>query len=150
MQLQRAREEPTAEPGGAFRWWIDLQFFIVSLRRLRKAAELGLRVTSERQAIREAIASFDRELPDLGLLRNVGEHIDEYAVGDGNDPSVGWRQLQVGGWDGVTFEWLGTQLDAENALKAGRQLVGELEWARVRAMEAIERSVVPRGGEDSG
>lgn len=134
VQLQRARQEPSSEPGGAFLWWIDLQFFIVGLRRLRRAAELALRVQGQRPAIQGAIAAFDEALPDLLLLRNVGEHIDEYALGEGRDSSVRWRQLQVGGWDGVTFDWLGTKLDAEKAMEASRSLVSEIEWARARVL----------------
>lgn len=138
VQLKRAREESSSEPGGAFQWWIDLQFFIVALRRLRRAAELATRVPRQREAIRAAIAAFDEDLPDLRLLRDVGEHIDAYALGAGYEKSVRWRQLQVGGWDGKTFQWLGIDLDAEKALEAARQLVGELEWARVREQEAAQ------------
>jgi hypothetical protein len=134
VQLQRARQEAASGPGGAFQWWIDLQFFIVALRRLRRAAELALRASDQRPPIQRAIEAFDEALPDLPLLRNVGEHIDEYAVGKGFDSSVKWQQLQVGGWDGVTFEWLGTKLHADKAMEAGRQLVGEIEWARMRVL----------------
>jgi hypothetical protein len=129
VQLERARQEVSSGPGGAFLWWIDLQFFIVALRRLRQAAELALRVPVQRAAMQQAIKAFDEALPDLLLLRNVGEHIDEYAVGDGFDSSVKWQQLQVGGWDGSTFEWLGTALNADRAIEAGKKLVGEIEWA---------------------
>lgn len=138
VQLQRARQEPSSEPGGAFQWWIDLQFFIVALRRLRRAAELATRVAGQREAIRAAIAAFDEATPDLRLLRNVGEHIDEYALGAGYEKSVRWRQLQVGGWNGKTFRWLDIDLNAEKAMDAARDLVGELEWARVREKEAAQ------------
>lgn len=134
VQLQRARQDGSLGPGGAFVWWIDLQFFIVALRRLRRAAELALRVPDQRPAIERAIKAFDDALPDLPLLRNVGEHIDEYAVGEGFDSSVRWQQLQVGGWDGDTFEWLGTKLHADEAMEAARKLVSEIEWARMRML----------------
>jgi hypothetical protein len=140
VQLQRARQDSSDGPGGAFQWWIDLQFFIVALRRLRKAADLGSRVSEERQAIQHAIRTFDEELPNLHLLRNVGEHIDDYAVDEGHDPSVRWRQLQVGGWDGKHLNWLGVQLDTDQALEAGRKLVGEIEWARVRQMQSQDQT----------
>jgi hypothetical protein len=93
VQLQRAREDAPSGPGGAFLWWIDLQFFIVALRRLRQAAELALRAPGQRPAIEQAIEAFDEALPDLPLFRHVGEHIDEYAVGKGRDSSIGWQQL---------------------------------------------------------
>lgn len=134
VQLQRARQEAPSGPDGAFLWWIDLQFFIVALRRLRRAAELALRVPDQRPAIQQAIRAFDEALPDLPLLRNVGEHIDEYAVGEGFDSSIRWQQLQVGGWDGATFAWLDTELNADKAIEAGKKLVGEIEWARMRVL----------------
>jgi hypothetical protein len=84
--------------------------------------------------MQQAIKAFDEALPDLSRLRNVGEHIDEYAVGAGRDSSVGWQQLQVGGWDGVTLAWLDTKLNAEEAMEAGKKLVGEIEWARMRVL----------------
>ncbi len=55
-------------------------------------------------------------------------------MGEGFDSSVRWRQLQVGGWDGVTFAWLGTELNADKAMEAGKKLVGEIEWARMRVL----------------
>jgi hypothetical protein len=134
VQLQRAREDPSEGPGGAFQWWIDLQFFIVSLRRTRGAAKLGLQVPGQKKAITEAIAAFDRAVPNLHLLRNVGEHIDDYTLGKGRNSSIGRSQLQVGGWDGTIFKWLDVELNAEGALNAARKLVGEVEWARAREM----------------
>jgi hypothetical protein len=134
LQLQRARQEAPPQPGGAFLWWIDLQFFIVALRRLRRAAELARRVPDQRPAVQRAIQKFDDALPDLLLLRDVGEHIEDYAVDKGRNSSVRWRALQVGGWDGVTFDWLGTKLNADVAMDAARKLVGEIEWARQRVL----------------
>jgi hypothetical protein len=55
-------------------------------------------------------------------------------VGEGLDSAISWRQLQVGGWDGVTLAWLGTELNADEAMEAGKRLVGEIEWARMRVL----------------
>jgi hypothetical protein len=135
VQLERARQDAPDRPGGAFLWWIDLQFFIVAMRRLRRGAELAMEAEAERNAMRAAISAFDAAVPELRLLRDVGEHIDDYAVGKGFNPSVRWRSLQVGAWDGETLEWLDIKLNAESALAAGRKLVGEIEWARMRVLD---------------
>lgn len=95
---------------------------------------MALRVPDQRPTIQQAIKAFDEALPVLSRLRNVGEHIDDYAVGEGFDSSVRWGQLQVGGWDGVTFAWLGTELNADRAMEAERKLVGEIEWAGMRVL----------------
>ena len=104
------------------------------MQRLKRGAELAGAVPAQRSAVRSAISTFEKAVPELERFRNVGEHIDAYALGQGFDASVKWRSLQVGGWDGTTFEWLDTKLDAEAALKAGRELVGEVEWARIRVL----------------
>jgi hypothetical protein len=135
VQLRRARTEEDASIGGIVQWWIDLQFFIVALRRLRRSAELAQRVQRGR-VIKAAIERFDEALPKLELLRNVGEHIDDYSLDAGRDPSVRWRQLQVGGWDKTTFEWLGIELNADEAMAAAKKLVGWIEVARAEEMEA--------------
>ena len=52
----------------------------------------------------------------------------------GRNSSVSWRTLQAGSWDGITFDWLGTKLNADVAMEAARKLVGEIEWARQRTL----------------
>ncbi|MBK3816463.1 MULTISPECIES: hypothetical protein [Paraburkholderia] len=82
VALQHRRLQ-TTEPEDAafvFRWWSDLQFLVVALRRLRRAAAIGVRVPSVSERTKCAIDSFDRLLPDLAKMRNIGEHVDEYAV----------------------------------------------------------------------
>ena len=139
VQLQRARiEDP--DLGGMAQWWIDLQFFIIALRRLRRAGELAAAVQN-RGTIEDAIRDFDNALPKLGLLRNVGEHIDAYSREAGRDRSVRWRQIQVGGWDKTTFEWLGVKINADVAMAACRRLVGWIEIVRAEEMGATEEQL---------
>jgi hypothetical protein len=134
VQLQRARTEDP-DIGGMAQWWIDLQFFVVALRRLRRSAELAAEIQTP-DAIKAAISDFDDALPKLGLLRNVGEHIDDYSREAGRDQSVRWEQIQVGGWDGTTFQWLGIKVDVDEAMKASRRLVGWIEIVRAEEMGA--------------
>jgi hypothetical protein len=137
LQLQRIREEPlTDEP---FRLVIDIQFFLIALRRLRRGAEIGEKwVGSHCQAIQEALRAFDQALPNLALFRDVGEHIEEYAVGAGNEKSVRWRQVQETAWDGKTIKWLGLTMNADDAVQAGSDLVGALMDCRNRDILAAK------------
>lgn len=91
-----------------FRWWADLQFLIVALRRLRRIAVLASHVPSAATDIEDRIDRFDAALPGLNVMRNVGEHVDSYALDDpARHHREGDRQaLQVGSWDGRTFTWL--------------------------------------------
>lgn len=83
--------------------------------------------------MKAAIEAFDRSLPGLTKMRNVGEHVDAYAV---NDPkrrvaSVDAGHLQVGSFDGTAYTWLGESLDIDVALAAAEKLcerIKQLRW----------------------
>jgi len=126
VALQRRRlrsDEPEDEvfPG---RWWVDAQFLIVALRRLRRAAELAQKVAAAERAVKTAVSDFDLALPGIREMRNVGEHIDSYAVDDpnGHHSVVRRQELQVGSWDGTTYSWLNHELDVDVAEAAALDL----------------------------
>ncbi|MEX2210674.1 MAG: hypothetical protein WD689_02785 [Gaiellaceae bacterium] len=134
LQIRRLGSEEPEDKDFVMRWWADLQFLIVALRRLRRAAELAARVDDPSASVRKAIALFDAELPALRVMRNVGEHIDEYAVDHPrrHHEEIDRRQLQVGSWDGRVYRWLQDQsgeqleLDADRAKTAAEQLFEEV------------------------
>ncbi|MGH7864011.1 MAG: hypothetical protein ACREQB_03405 [Candidatus Binataceae bacterium] len=131
LQHRRVR---TAEPEDEiffFRRFADVQFLIIALRRVRRSAELAKRVPGVSEVLRNAISEFDRTLPGLAKMRNVGEHIDIYAV-DGRNrhhPDVVRGQLQVGEWDGTTYPWLGESLNIDAALDAAKKLFEAVKQA---------------------
>ena len=100
------------------------QFFIVALRRLRRSAELAARVPAVSDTILRGIAEFDKALPNLRKMRNVGEHIDDYALDSKrrHHPDIDRRQLQVSSWDGTIFVWLNAALNVDDALSAAQEL----------------------------
>jgi hypothetical protein len=59
-------------------------------------------------------------------MRDVAEHIDDYAIDQGRDDSVGRFLLEVFSIsedeDGVMLDRLGHQLNADKALLASRKL----------------------------
>lgn len=133
VALQCRRLE-TVEPEDAtflFRWWADLQFLVIALCHLRSAAELAARVPRVSAAMQAAISAFDRAVPGVRLMRNVGEHITTYAVDDPrrHDKSVERRQLQVGSWAGGSYCWLGYELSVDAALTAAEDLYFAVEQA---------------------
>lgn len=129
LQHRRLKTTEPEDRVFVFRWHADLQFLIVALRRLRRAAVLAADEPAVSISLRTAIAEFDRCLPDLAKMRNVGEHIDEY-VHEGTKQSRDRRQhkevrrggLQSSSWDGTVFNWLGVELDIDIALKAAETL----------------------------
>jgi hypothetical protein len=132
IALQRRRlatEEPEDERF-VMRWWADLQFLIVALRRFRRSVEIAARIPAIAADVTAAVAAFDRAVPSLTLMRNIGEHIDAYAIDHPKRhvKTVDRRQLEVGWWDGTTFSWLQRpdgvtcELNVDTALRAAEQL----------------------------
>ncbi|MGC1165837.1 MAG: hypothetical protein WA862_07010 [Solirubrobacterales bacterium] len=122
LQRRRLQSEEPEDQAFIFRRWADFQFLVISLRRLRLAGLLAAKHEVSRAAIRSAIREFDESLPDLQKMRNVGEHIDDYAFEGGRDRSVDRRALQVGSFDSTTLEWLGERLNVDEALAAAENL----------------------------
>lgn len=126
VALQKRRLQSAEPEDGVFifRWWADFQFLIVALYRLRRAAELAKKVSGVRKVMKRAISEFDKSLPNLRKMRDVGEHIDAYAIDaqTRHHEGVNRRQLQVGSWDGRVFRWLEHELDIHIAQKAASKL----------------------------
>jgi len=124
LQRRRLRSAEPEDNSFVFRWWADLQFLIVALRRLRRSAEIATRIPEFSVEVKVAIEEFDKSLPGLTKMRNVGEHVDAYAVNDPKrrDVSVDSGQLQVGFFDGTVYTWLGQSLNIDNALQAAEKL----------------------------
>ena len=139
LQRRRLRSIEPEDAEFIFRWWVDLQFLIVALRRLRRSAELAIRVSTAKSIVADAIKQFDQELPMLQKMRNVGEHINDYAVDSEKrrHKDVERFSLQVGSFDGTTYEWLGACLN-----------IDEAHFASIHLWEAV-RSVVKNWPKDS-
>ena len=60
-------------------------------------------------------------------MRDVAEHIDDYAIDSGKDRSISRKSLEVASSDGETWQWLGFELDADNALSASAKLLAVLK-----------------------
>ena len=71
-----------------------------------------------------ALQEFDASLPDVKRMRDVAEHIDEYAVDQGRHRSVARQSLEVSSMSdaGPTLEWLDGRLNAQEALQASQKL----------------------------
>lgn len=104
------------------RKWADFHFLIVALIRLKKAAILAKKVPIIKLKIESALLEFDLELPDIKKMRDVAEHIDEYATDDGRDKNISRKSLEVSRLNETSLEWLGFKLDADKAMKASENL----------------------------
>jgi hypothetical protein len=98
---------------------------------MRRAAELAAKVGVISADMRSALVTFDRDVPMLLTMRNVGEHIGDYAVDHASrrHKQVNRRQQQVGSWDGTTFSWLDITLNTATALEAAWRLLSAMRAA---------------------
>jgi hypothetical protein len=141
IALQRRRilsSEPEDETF-VMRRWADVQFLLIALRRVRRAGELAKQVKAVRPEVEAAICAFDAAVPSLAVMRNVGEHIEDYATDSGRDRSISRSQLSVGRWNSDSFEWLGHTIDFEEGQKAAENLSDVIRQAH-RQVAADERS----------
>jgi len=101
----------------------DVHFLVISLRRLRAAASILEHAPQVWNPVRDAIQAFDARLPWLKHLRDVFEHLEDYAV-DSNlrKSNTSRREIQVwsGGENGM--QWLGLDVDWNEALLAAKVL----------------------------
>jgi hypothetical protein len=123
LQHRRLRSTEPEDKSFVFRWWVDIQFLVVALRRLRRPAEIAGCVSALSDLISVALREFDDTLPSLAKMRNVGEHVEDYALGRGRDTTVSPGELQVGCLDWPVYSWLGESLNLDTALTAAEKLL---------------------------
>jgi hypothetical protein len=130
LQCRRLRTSEPEDEKFILRKWADFDFLIVSLWRLRRAAELAAGVHQLKRSLRAAIRRFDTALPELKKLRDVAEHIDDYALDRGHrKKTVARESLEVSRIDdhGPTLDWLGASLDAFDAFRASQSLFAAIK-----------------------
>ncbi|BCY06159.1 hypothetical protein [Actinoplanes sp. L3-i22] len=84
----KACELPAARLLGDGTGLPDALLLLVALRNVRRAAQLAARSLTKPEAqrcITDALAKFDAALPGVKEARDVIEHLDQYAVGTGNE-----------------------------------------------------------------
>lgn len=131
LQYRRLRSAEPEDAVFVLRKWADFTFLVVSLSRLRRAAQLAAGVPELQPVLTEAIDQFDRALPGLNDMRNVGEHIDDYAVDQGRKKTIARQALEVSTLEeeGPTLHWLGAKLNAPEALEVSQHLFTAIKEA---------------------
>lgn len=101
----------------------DVHFLAIALSRLRRIATTIEHVPLVMDEIRAAIQRFEDRMPWLKQLRDVFEHLEDYAV-DSNRrrTAVSRRYLQV--WSGTEngMNWMGHEINFKAAIDAGSEL----------------------------
>lgn len=101
---------------------VDFHFLVTGLARLQEIAETLKAIDDMRPAMEKAIEAFKTEVPGLRYMRNVLEHMGEYARGDGKNKAVQYREIFTIGLDPDCIQWLGHELRPRAALAASDAL----------------------------
>jgi hypothetical protein len=120
-RIDRRHAKEDMEPVEITAVEVDLHFLLVALVRLQRCVNrVGENVPGLRASLDERSSTFDGEIPPLRKLRNVSEHIDDYNLDAGRDPSVSRRQVQT--WamgtnddGGLVWNWLGESIDVHRS-----------------------------------
>ena len=122
LQCRRVKTIEPEDDSFVMRRWQDFQFLIVALARLRRAGTLAAKVNLIKRDINAALKEFDVALPNLKLMRDVAEHIDDYAMDKGRNKDIDRKALEVFVLDESAVNWLGRDLDLNVALQASLNL----------------------------
>ncbi len=106
ISLQRRRINSVEPEDDDFklRIFADIDFLIVALTRLRRAAELASKVKEIEPHIRASLVEFDKALPDLKTMRDTAEHFDDYSIDKGNNKKLSRKSLEVKTLSNTVFE----------------------------------------------
>jgi hypothetical protein len=131
LQCRRLASSQPEDSVFVFRKWADFDFLVVSLTRLRRAAQLAASIPEVQPSLAAAIREFDAALPHLKRMRDVAEHIDDYAVDRGRDGNIARQSLEVSlmSEDGSMLKWLGGELSTHEALRASQRLFEAIKAA---------------------
>jgi hypothetical protein len=156
LQIRRIRNPDETDDNWPFIVWLDFQFLVISLARIRRAANIAKAVHAVHDCVQDALTDFDREVPDVLTMRNVAEHIDEYSQdlptrrqrrADGVK-LIGRRSLEVGSWSSDHFTWLGFTIKFDDALAAAVKLYCAIKESRTRLDSQSEAGDCPKAGDD--
>lgn len=133
LQCVRLASSEPEDSDFVFRKWVDFDFLVVSLIRLRRVAKLAASIPEIQPSLDAAIREFDDALPYLKRIRDVAEHIDDYAVDRGKDSTIARQSLEVSlmseNDSKLKLNWLGGELSTDEALRASQKLFETIKEA---------------------
>lgn len=121
--------------------WADIPFLLNAVSWMRRAAVVARAVPRCQDAMTAAIQVYDTALSNYFVMRNVQEHLNDYALEVGGPGQkqrrpdgrpVGRRQLEVAACSPDEFRWLGYVAKYDDALTASAQLLQEIRSCRGR------------------
>jgi len=78
LQVRRINEYNASDSCEFWEQVADIHFYIVALRRFRRAVSVGASITKLKPEIDNALTIFDKEAGFTKKMRDIIEHIDDY------------------------------------------------------------------------
>ena len=126
LQHRRIQSAEPEDKNFILRKWADFDFLIVALKRFQRAVRIATKVETIEREVDNALTEFNNALPNFTKMRDVAEHIDEYAFDEGRHKEVKRKELEASTLVDTELEWLGLRLDADKALEASEKLFEDL------------------------
>ena len=134
MQISRVREERADVEPFVMRSFVDLEFLLVALTRLRRAANVINSFPYTETKLSQAMEKYDRRLSGLKQLRNITEHYDDYLLKKDRGKIINLKLIRSGymtkcmSYDCV--EWMDFKLDLDECQAASEELYTSMKAAR--------------------
>lgn len=108
--------------------WSDAQFFLVALTRFKHSVQVatsfdGFIPSSE---LFEAQRELDASAPELKLMRDVGEHLEDYAAGSGRKDEARDDEIHTAVVTAHSFNWIGREVKFRAAISAAEKVIQAL------------------------
>ena len=142
MQISRVRQEVSDSDLFIMRQFVDLEFLLVTLVRLKRAACAIREVPVAREAMQQVIKEYDRRLPALKNLRDITEHYDDYLLEQGRISKADRsgllaRTIRSGLLTKImspeSIDWMGYSMNLNEIMAAAEALFQEIK--------AIEKAI---------
>ena len=133
-QISRVREECADAELFVMRQFVEFEFLLVALTRLRRAAGVINLFPYTESNLSQAMAKYDERLLGLKQWRNITEHYDDYLLNIGRDKKLDPKTIRSGymtkcmSYDSV--EWMGFKFELDECLAAAEELYISMKAAR--------------------
>ena len=127
MQISRVRQKVSDSDQFVMRPFADLEFLLVTLVRLKRAACAIREVPVAREAMQQAIKEYDKRLPALKDLRNITEHYDDYLLEQGRISKVDRSGLLTKTMSPESIDWMGYRMNLNEIMAAAEALFQEIK-----------------------
>ena len=133
-QISRIRELPSADESFVMRQFVDVEFLLVALTRLRRAVCALQKIPAAAEKAKLAIAQFDQRVPHVKDLRDITEHYDDYLARNGRNRRMSADRVRRGlltkEMTQEQTQWMGYTIYFDECMEAALELFENIKIMR--------------------